>query len=116
MVTQSKEYGRLKKPTTVLAIDTETTGLDVHSGCKPFAVYCYDGKEYRYWVWDVDPISRQPIVPKKDIKEIVAYINSFDELVMHNYSFDIRMLESVGIVFPWEGRLDDTGVMGHCLH
>lgn len=99
----------------VLAIDTETTGLDVNKGCKPFAVYTYDGENYKWWVWDVDPKTRQPVVPKSDKKEIIDYINSYKELAMHNYSFDLRMLESVGITFPWEKRLYDTGVMGHIV-
>jgi len=112
MVTRSHGFGE----SSVLAIDTETTGLDVRRGCRPFSVYTYDGNEYRYWVWDVDPKTRMPIIPKKTIKEITDYIDSFDRLVFHNYGFDIRMMKAVGIEFEWESRTHDTGIMGHVVH
>ena len=100
----------------VIAVDTETTGLDIVKGCKPFAVYTFDNEgNHRWWMWNVDPHTRQPIVPRRDIREIRDYISSADELVMHNYSFDLRALASVGIEFEWEGKLHDTGVMGHVL-
>ena len=100
----------------VLAVDTETTGLDIAKGCKPFAVYTFDNEgNHRWWMWDVDPDSRQPIVPRREIREIRDYITSYDQIVMHNYSFDLRALESVGITFNWESKIHDTGVMGHVL-
>jgi len=102
----------------VLAIDTETTGLNVHDGCKPFAVYAYDGSDYRYWVWYVDPFTREIQVSPSEVREIIRYIDSYDQLVMHNFSFDIRMLESVGVIPKrgWFSRMHDTGVMGHVVH
>lgn len=100
----------------VIAIDTETTGLDIVKGCKPFSVYTFDDQgEHRWWVWDVDPKTRQPIVPRRDVREITELLCESERVVMHNYSFDLRALESIGVTWDWVGKVHDTGVMGHVL-
>lgn len=100
----------------VLALDTETTGLDIVKGCRPFSVYTFDDEgNHRWWVWNVDPRSRMPVVPKRDLREIRDLLYASDQVVMHNYSFDLRALESVGLNWEWQGKLHDTGVMSHVL-
>jgi hypothetical protein len=39
-----------------LSLDTETTGLDVYHGARPFFITtCNEQGEQQYWEWDVDP-------------------------------------------------------------
>lgn len=100
----------------VIAIDCETTGLDIVKGCKPFAVYVFtDEGEHWYWRWEVDPKTRQSIVPRREVKEITDLLCEAEQVVMHNYSFDLKALASIGVTFDWESKLHDTGVMGHVL-
>lgn len=56
---------------SLIALDTETTGLDLWHGCKPFFVSTVDGEGViRYWEWDVNPFTREPQPPALDLEEI----------------------------------------------
>jgi DNA polymerase I-like protein with 3'-5' exonuclease and polymerase domains len=113
----------------MLAIDTETTGLDPWHGCKPFYVStCSDKEEIKCWEWDVNPKTREPIIPPKDIADLNDYIRSHrvrprvvdngrtGGLVFHNAKFDIRMLKTIGVDLTdlWE-HIDDTLIASHVL-
>lgn len=84
------------------AVDTETTGLNVWTGCRPFmvTVALEEGEEWCY-TWDLDPFTRKPIVPRRDRRELndffqdTSYAKGF-----FNLKFDLLMLESVGIKVP----------------
>ena len=91
MVTPSKSPS---KPSTgtypLISLDTECTGLDMWHGCKPFFVStCDEQGVLRYWEWDVDPYTREPIVPKGDLAELRALLAQHT-VVLHNAKFDIR--------------------------
>ena len=59
----------------IVALDTETTGLDFEHGAKPFMVQvCDEGGNQQWWEWQVDPLTRQPKIIKNDLKEIREYI------------------------------------------
>jgi hypothetical protein len=95
------------------AWDTETTGVDLWLDCRPFyASNCTESGLIRYWEWDVDVETRQPIVPEEDIEEITE-LQSLQHLVFHNPKFDIRGLGMLGVPRPsWE-RVEDTLLLSH---
>ena len=105
-----------------LAVDTETTGLDIHHGCKPFYVSTCDTEgKLVSWKWGVDLLLREPIIPKDDIKEVQAYLRN-RKLIFHNTKFDVRGLQSIGVFSReetnslefWDG-IDDTVIAAHVL-
>lgn len=103
----------------LLALDTETTGLDLYHSAQPYLVTTCDGEgEQQTWVWEVDPLTRRVNFSEEEGIEIRALIDSADILVLQNAKFDIGMLDSVGVIpveeWPWE-KTHDTLVMAHVL-
>lgn len=113
-------------PDALWGLDTETTGVSLHHGCKPFFVAtCNLVGEQNYWEWRVDPLTREPIIPEGDLEE-VNQIPYKRRLVLQNPKFDVIALDTlrwepnvgeaaeelgVGI---WD-RIDDTLTAGHIL-
>lgn len=103
----------------LVALDTETTGVDFYHGARPFFVSAatMQGKELvnlPAWEWEVDPLTRQPIIPAKDLAAVQALLDQRD-LVLQNAPFDAAALETIGVTrFPWQ-RTDDTLTAGHLL-
>ena len=59
----------------IISADTETTGVDVSHGAKPYIVTTCDQQCRNVtWEWDVDPITREPVVPDGDIAEVQNYL------------------------------------------
>jgi len=85
-----------------LAVDTETTGVDLFHAAVPFAVSACDetGKTW-FWEWKVNPQTRKPKVPKKDLEEIKDVLAG-KVLVFHNAKFDLRALANLGISIGWD--------------
>lgn len=101
----------------IIAIDTETTGLDIYHGARPFFVTAaLESGENLYWEWDVDPLTREVRIPKGDLDEIAVLINGADTIVMQNAKFDVAALMAIGVVdeWPWE-KTEDTILSGHLL-
>jgi len=105
-----------------IALDTQTTGLTLHHGAKPFFVStCSEDGNLIFWEWDVDPKTRQPIIPKKDRKELRSLILAPNvSLVLHNAKFDIRGLLKAGIISLPEALTllagcEETLIASHCL-
>ncbi len=106
----------------VLALDTETTGINPHHGSRPFFVtVCFEDGRQRWWQWDVDPLTREPVIPPGDLAAIGDLIfgpvgDDGPELVLHNSRFDIHALQTVMEPFswPWE-RTHDTLHAAHLL-
>ena len=99
----------------MLAIDTETTGIDHYHGAKPFLVTtCDEEGVTRFYEWDVDPLTREPIVPQEDLREIAALLDSADRIVAQNGKFDAHALETLGLQWPWE-KVEDTLIASHLL-
>lgn len=96
---------------TTLAIDTETCGLSTWHGDRPFIIsMCNTDGETGYTYWPVNPYTRMPLVPKKDVASLRAFCeNEKTTKIFFNAKFDIRMLESVGIGV--RGRIDDVFFM-----
>lgn len=102
----------------MISLDTETTGLDLRHGAKPFLVtICRENGENVCWPWDVDPLTRQPDVPEEDLQEIQAEIDAADYLVLQNPKFDGAALQTVfGGNLRWDwSKIYDTLLAGHLL-
>ena len=107
----------------MISLDTETTGLDLRHGAKPFLVTtCNEDMVNCYWEWDVDPLTRQPIVPVEDLHEINDVIASAETLVLQNPKFDYAALRTVmdgkdgrpKLWWDWS-KVRDTLLAGHLL-
>lgn len=103
----------------MISLDTETTGLDIRHGAKPFLVtICNEEGENTFWEWDVDPYTRQPSVPKDDLREIANEIDRANTLILQNPKFDFTALSALGIEpqegWPWH-KVYDTLLAGHLL-
>ena len=99
-------------PKAVVAIDTETTGIDVWGNSVPFMVSMCD-EEGNTWccVWDVDPFTRKVVPNPDDIFFIIDTIRwPGRSVVFHNSKFDVLMLAKVGIdvVALSNKRIHDT--------
>lgn len=102
---------------TMLAIDTETTGLDHFHGTMPFIVTTCDETTYQQtWEWYVDPVTRQPEIPSRDLEAIRKLIDSAETLVLHNSKFDAHALCNVipDLVWNWD-KVVDTMIASHVL-
>lgn len=118
----------------LLALDTETTGIDLRHGAAPFFVTaCTEAGDVQFWEWDVDPLTRRVIVPADDLAELAAVIHGDTledrqratvqppELVLHNAKFDVMALtelyakHNITLTWPWD-RTKDTLIAGHVLH
>lgn len=102
----------------LLSLDTETTGLDIRHGCRPFMLQLFDGcRDPDIWEWDVDPETREVSIPSREIHEIRKRIKG-SRLVIHNAKFDILACASIGIDLPdlvgWD-NIEDTLVGSHVL-
>lgn len=103
----------------VISLDTETTGVDVYHGARPYLVtFCQlDSLENVWYEWDVDPLTRKVQVPPEDLEEVVELIHKADELVFQHAKFDITALGALlpaNFEWPWS-KVRDTLVAGHLL-
>jgi DNA polymerase I-like protein with 3'-5' exonuclease and polymerase domains len=99
----------------MLAIDTETTGLDLYHGALPFFVTTCKLSESPFcWEWDVDPLTREVSIPNGDREEIQALLDEDDEIILHNAKFDATALAKIGIQIPWD-KVYDTLIAAHLL-
>ena len=98
----------------ILAIDTETTGIDFFHGCRPFLVTMCDGEENYHWWGEVNPYTREVFWQEEDIDAIQSILNQADTLVFHNAQFDMRALETIGINIEslWD-KVEDTLLASH---
>ncbi len=82
-----------------VAVDTETTGLNRWTGAKPFMVSMFwDDESENLWEWEVNPETREPIIPRRDRIELLDIMRDESILkVFFNAKFDLFMLESIGV-------------------
>jgi DNA polymerase family A len=112
-----------------IAVDTETTGLFVRHGCRPFFVstWAEGGRERaigpawskelpgisKNWSWRINPLTRLPSPrnPHKALASLAAYLEGHS-LVFFNAPFDLLALASMGFYvnfkdvggFPWSSE------------
>lgn len=105
----------------IIALDSETTGIDLRHGAKAFYVtICNELGQISYWEWAVDPLTREPLVDAADLWEIGQAINDADEIVCQNVKFDVVALHALRPEgwqweeWPWE-KTHETLYSGHLL-
>lgn len=109
-------------PGKLVACDTETTGLDVWHGDRPFAFSFFDDQgNTAYFEWPVHPKTREVMPVKKELEQLREFFA--DERVtkvFHHAKFDVRMLRAIGIEVHGPGgnvldggRLEETMFMAH---
>lgn len=108
----------------MIAFDVETTGRDLRHGARPFFVTVCDeerlasGEPPVHWEWDVDPLTRMPVVLPEDLDEIASVVSEADGIVMQNGKFDVAAIATVAPdvakSWPWE-KTEDTIIAGHLL-
>ena len=115
------------KEQVLIAIDTETTGIDFLHGARSYLVTIADEKteSIRCWEWYVNPQTRQPkwsIKVRKDIKEIQEVIEDGAKnkggLVLQNTVFDVLALSFLPgwkLQWPWD-KTHDTLLAAHLLN
>ena len=96
-------------------IDTETTGLSVWHGDRPFSVqFCWDNGSKELLRFKVHPFTRAVEIDTAQMARLRAVLEDpTTNKVFHNSKFDVRMLEVIGVKVA--GRVDDTMVAMHCL-
>lgn len=86
---------------SLVGVDTETTGLDVWHGDRPFAVSAADQwGESMYWEAPVDPLTRAVHWEKRTLDDVRAFLSECRELAFFNRKFDQRMLYAIGVDLP----------------
>jgi|GEM_PF-5713302 len=108
-------HGQLKIPDgKVVAVDTETTGLDPYQGDRIFAVsLCNADGETGYCEWAVDPKTRKVKPNPEDLKTLRRFLaNPLRGKVFHNAPFDIGMFEH-GLGLKVRGQVHDTLLAMH---
>ncbi len=113
----------------LIALDTETNGLDFNHGARPFLVtMCDVYYDNVWWEWDVDPLTREVDVCLSDLADIENRMNDADEIVLQHGKFDLKglsHLEGTGAEdgahgwmweeWPWE-KIQDTLFAAHLLN
>ena len=107
--------------TTRIALDTETTGLDLRHGARPFLVtIATENDENIFWEWPVDPYTRKVKVNRDDLVEIMQWCHEADEIVFQNPKFDVLGLKLLcqdnDVEFEWDWlKVRDTLLAGHLI-
>lgn len=104
------------------SLDTETTGLDFFHGSMPFFVTACNDKGVTFWEWDVDPLTRKPVIPEGDVQSVAQYMCFEDNepFVLQNGKFDVHALNTVGLWKHYNKKrfwdnYHDTLIAGHVL-
>lgn len=86
----------------IIAIDSETTGVDWKNGTRPyFFTTCDENGTVRNFEWPVDPLDRSVVPDDADLHSIQIILDHTDELILHSAKFDAHALASVGLELPW---------------
>lgn len=106
-----------KRKQRIVALDSETTGVDLKHGACPFLVTVCENGENAWWEWEVDPLTRKVRIPTGDLREIQDVILGADVLIGQNIRFDYRALQVAfkgKLQWDWE-KVEDTLISGHLL-
>ncbi len=85
-------------------------------GDRPFLVsVCDEEGEARWWQWQVDPKTRQPIVPEKERREVQLVVGDRGIAKdFFNARFDVGMLKEIGITV--RGEINEVAYMARCVN
>lgn len=98
----------------MLAIDTETTGLFIHKGCRAFTISaaCHNHNTY-LWKFPVDPFTREVTYTPDILQDFQDTLDSHEEIIFHNANYDIQALVAAGVTGIFDHDIHDTMVMSH---
>lgn len=110
----------------MVACDTETTGLRLWHGDKPFAFsFCNEEGETAYVEWTVNPNTREPEPNARELKRLRAFFEDDSVTkVFHHAKFDVRALErgwgirvaGPGGLLKEGGRFEETVFAAHAVN
>jgi DNA polymerase I-like protein with 3'-5' exonuclease and polymerase domains len=104
---------------SILSLDTETTGLFIHKGCRAFTVSaCSSDNKIYLWHFPVDPFTREVQYTPSVVKDLLRVIRSHETLVFHHANFDLQVLSKIDPALHWSQLyvnhdIHDTMVMSH---
>ena len=100
----------------LLAIDTETTGLDFFHGCRPFMITACDGTYTYVWQGQVNPYNRDVYWDEDELRSFTDLVAKATRIIFHNTTFDMRALASIGVdISSFWGRIEDTLLASHAI-
>jgi len=100
----------------IISVDTETTGLDIFHGCRPFMISACDGNYNYLWEGQVNGWTREVTWKQEDLQEAIDLMESATTIVFHNAQFDIRALSAIGCWKDhWWDKIQDTQIISHAL-
>jgi len=101
----------------MLAIDTETTGLFIHKGCRAFCISAACDQDNTYlWKFKVDPFTREVYYDPDRLQDFQDTLSKHEDLIFHNANFDIQALDALGVSIDHlfnNHSIHDTMVMSH---
>lgn len=101
-----------------VAVDIETTGLDLNHGSLPYLITtCDEDGQQVYWECPVDPLTRECRFPPSDRCSIKEHLLEFDNWYFLNPVFDMTGLFVAGMkwVFREWHRVRDIGIAAHLV-
>lgn len=100
----------------ILAVDTETTGVNLFHGCAPYLFIACDGETNYYYWGEVNPYTREVFWDDDTLAEVQELLDRAEVLVFHNTKFDFRGLDRVGIKIDhlWD-KVEDTLLASHAI-
>lgn len=100
----------------LVSVDSEGTGIDLYHGARPYFFTSCDEDNNLVWLeWDVDPFTREPIVPDEDKRFIREYLRGKSR-VLQNPGYDVRALSMLDPLLVWDWpNTYDTLLAGHLL-
>lgn len=97
-----------------IALDTETTGLDLRGRCRPFYISTCDTEgRTKCWRFPVDPYTRGVEVRPKDREDVCRYLYG-NTIVFHNCKYDARALAKIGVDIDWN-NFEETVLASHAV-
>lgn len=86
----------------LVAVDTETTGLYAYNGDRPFAVsWAFEDGTTGFVRFPVFSKSRRVLYHRKGVKIVQDLLSDpGNKIIMHNASFDLKMLAAAGFDLP----------------
>ena len=100
-----------------VAFDTETTGTNVWTGARPFAVsVAWDSGETAYWECEVDLRTRVPKLPRgmlREVREVLCDPSAVK--YAFNKKFDWLMLNAVGVDVPFD-QIEEVSFMARAVN
>lgn len=106
-----------RRADSVIAIDTEATGLFIHKGCRAFTISaCNNLGKIMLWKFKVNPFTRDVKYEKRKIQDFIRTVAAHRTVVFHNANFDLQALAACGVPWQWlfeHFDVHDTMVMSH---